>query len=271
MRRFFPHGDRAMIFQPRERSTWRLGTPSSSQRRVRARLTIEVLEDRTLLSTVSNIPVLVSGTYAPDHILVGDFSGQVRKVPLTAGTSIQTELAAYQNAPGVAYAEPDYYVHLTSLPNDPYFGQQWGLQNTGQPLIDPSFGLMGTAGADINAPAAWDITTGSAKIVVGEIDSGIDSTNPDLAPNIATNLGWNFVNNTSNTMDDFYDNAGGTDYYGHGTEVAGVIGAVGNNHIGVAGVNWNVQIAPMKVVDANGNGITLPKLSTGVSPRRYRS
>ena len=107
-------------------------------------------------------------------------------------------------------------------------------------------------------PPAWNITTGSRNVVVAVIDSGVDYTDPDLAANIWTNPhagqdgfagdlhGYNFVDDNGNPMDD----------YGHGTFVAGIIGAVGNNGLGVTGVNWNVTIMPLKFLDANGGGYT---------------
>ncbi len=118
----------------------------------------------------------------------------------------------------------------------------------------------------ISAPRAWDVTTGSRNVVVAVIDSGIDLSHPDLAANLWTNPGeipgngidderngfvddvhgWNFAANTSNVQDG----------YGHGTHVAGIIGAVGNNGVGVTGINWNVSIMPLKFQDDRGVGYT---------------
>jgi hypothetical protein len=146
----------------------------------------------------------------------------------------------------------------TALPNDPSFGQEWSLQNTGQ--------SGGTAGIDINAPRAWDITTGSRSVVVAIIDSGIDLTHPDLAANLWTNPGeiagngidddrngfvddihgWNFVDGNANVQDG----------YGHGTHVAGIIGAVGNDGIGVTGVAWRVSLMVLRVQNDSGAGST---------------
>ena len=112
------------------------------------------------------------------------------------------------------------------MPNDAQFSQQWALDNTGQ--------NGGTPGDDIDATQAWNITTGSRNVVVAVIDSGVDYTDPDLAANIWTNPnagqdgfsgdlhGYNFVSDNGNPMDD----------NGHGTFVAGEIGAVGNNGAG---------------------------------------
>ncbi len=173
-------------------------------------------------------------------------------------------LAALRKDPRVRFAEPDATYGIDALPNDPSFGQLWGLNNTGQTVKTST----GTADADIDAPEAWTTTTGSSSVVVAVIDSGVDWHHPDLAANIWTNPGescpgcandgidndgngyvddvhgWDFVNNDNDPMDD----------NGHGTHVAGTIGAVGNNGIGVAGVNWNVQIMPLKFIGANGQG-----------------
>ncbi|HEY2415839.1 MAG TPA: S8 family serine peptidase, partial [Pirellulaceae bacterium] len=175
---------------------------------------------------------------------------------LASGVSVDDALATYRARPDVLYAEPNYRIHTDAIPNDTQFGQLWGLNNTGQ--------SSGTADDDIDAAEAWNISTGSSTIVVGVIDSGVDYTHPDLAANIWTNPGeipgngidddgdgfiddvhgYNFVANNGNPMDDL----------GHGTHVSGTIGAIGNNGVGVAGVNWNVQIMAIKFLDSSGSG-----------------
>jgi thermitase len=90
-------------------------------------------------------------------------------------------------------------------------------------------------------PSAWGITTGVASATIAVIDSGADSTHPDLSSKLAA--GWNFVNGTSNTADD----------YGHGTAVAGVAAAATNNGIGIAGVSWNNMIMPLVALDSTGS------------------
>jgi hypothetical protein len=162
-------------------------------------------------------------------------------IDASAAQSPQDVQGALVQLPGYDYAEPNFILQVAdTFPNDPLFGLQDNLFNAGQ--------NGGTPGADIHAPKAWDITTGSRSIVVAEIDSGVDYNHPDLAANMWTNPadgshGYNFVNNTNNPLDD----------NGHGTHVAGIIGAQGDNGAGVAGVNWNVQIMALKAADAQGS------------------
>lgn len=159
----------------------------------------------------------------------------------------------------IAFAEPNYVlVQTETLPDDPQFPSFWNLENTGQ--------LGGTYDADIDAPEAWGLTTGAADAVIGLIDTGIDYSHPDLASNIWTNvgeipndgldndgngyiddfLGWDFVNGDNDPFDD----------NGHGTHVAGILAAAGNNSRGVTGVTWNSKIMPLKFLDSNGAGTT---------------
>lgn len=160
--------------------------------------------------------------------------------------------------PDVEYAEPDYLLYAAVRPNDTYFNNLWGLENTGQ--------FSGTPDADIDATEAWDTFTGDASLVVGVIDSGIDYTHPDLAANMWVNPveipnngrdddgngyiddihGINAITGTGNPMDD----------NGHGTHCAGTIGAVGNNNRGIAGVAWKVKLMGLKFLDSKGFGFT---------------
>lgn len=165
---------------------------------------------------------------------------------------------AYARLPEIEYAEPDYLRYATREPNDPQFPQQWPLKNTGQ--------TGGTAGADISAPAAWEITTGSSGVIVMVIDSGIDYNHPDLAANMWQNPGEIPGDGIDNDGDGWVDDVYGIDPRnndgdplddnGHGTHVAGTIGAVGNNAQGVSGVNWNVRLMACKFLGADGTGST---------------
>lgn len=172
------------------------------------------------------------------------------------GLSVEEALARYRGDADVEYAEPDYTVSVQQTPNDPKFDSQWGLNNTGQ------FG--GVPGADIDALSAWDHTTGADNVVVAVVDSGIDYQHPDLAANMWVNPGeipGNGIDDDNNGyVDDVYGintivpSGDPMDDHGHGTHVAGIIGAVGNNSIGVAGVAWDVRIMACKFIGNNGVG-----------------
>src|SRR5262245_34166054 len=115
--------------------------------------------------------------------MVGDLSGQVHQVQIEQGGSVEQALSAYAGRTDVSYAEPDYLVHVDVIPNDTYFPLEYGLNNTGQ-TINRS---VGVADADIDAPEAWNITTGSPTTVVAVIYTGIDYTHPDLYLNVWIN------------------------------------------------------------------------------------
>lgn len=166
------------------------------------------------------------------------------------------------NNPLVDVAEPNYIYKINKTPNDPMFGQLWGMSNAGQ---KDSEGHAGVAGVDIGVEKAWDIETGSEKMVVAVIDTGIDFNHPDLKDNLWTNEaeakgkpgvdddgngviddihGFNAITGNGNAMDD----------QGHGSHCAGTIGAKGNDGKGIVGVNWNVKLMAVKFLDANGFG-----------------
>jgi subtilisin family serine protease len=173
-----------------------------------------------------------------------------------AGVADVTGWAA--GSPLVSYVEPDFVIAPAAIPNDPSFGSLWGLNNSGQ--------SGGVVDADIDAPEAWDTTTGSRSVVIAVIDTGVDYTHRDLAANAWRNpgeiagdgldndgngfaddvFGWDFANRDANPMDD----------NGHGTHVAGTIGAVGGNGTGVVGVNWQVSIMALKFLSGTGSGST---------------
>jgi hypothetical protein len=169
-------------------------------------------------------------------------------LPLTL--EVSAALRYYRLRPEVEYAEPDYTVHLFETPNDPLFPQMWNLLNTGQG--------GGTPGDDVGATLAWNLATGDHNLIVATIDTGIDYTHPDLIPNLFHNAAdCNGVDDGSNgcygisavsyTSSVFDDN-------GHGTHVSGIIGAAGNNNLGVVGINWNVQLMSCKFLDSTGSG-----------------
>jgi subtilisin family serine protease len=179
-------------------------------------------------------------------------------VTLPPGTSVASALDLYKRDSAVQYVEPDYVVTADVLPSDLRFAEQWALHNTGQE--------GGTIDADIDAPEAWDITTGSSNVVIGVIDTGIDASHPDLAPNLFRNEIECAANGLDDDSNGFVDDCNGADTVnddgtpqddnGHGTHVAGTIGAVSDNSLGVAGVSPNVRIVSCKFLDASGRGNT---------------
>lgn len=168
-------------------------------------------------------------------------------------------MAAYRQAfPQAAAqkgtAERDYLVFPTLFPTDTSFAQLWGLHNTGQ--------TGGIADADIDAPEAWDITTGSREVLVGVIDTGVDRSHPDLLANMWTNPGEIPGNSIDDDSNGYVDDVHGWDFFsndnnptdeeGHGTHCAGTIGGVGNNVTGVTGVCWQVSIVGLRFLGPSG-------------------
>jgi subtilisin family serine protease/subtilisin-like proprotein convertase family protein len=199
--------------------------------------TLEVLEDRSLLSTG-----MVLGAATPDDILVQFRTSTPQALPgtslgtplslvpglydvrLTAGQTVAQALAAYRADPDVIAAQPDNVLNTASLPNDPKFSQQWSLRNTGQ--------QGGTPGADIHATRAWDVTTGTNSVVVAVMDSGIDYTNQDLYQNIWINQAEIPKSRLKNLVD-----------------------VDGDGYISFADLNNPINQGPGKITDLNHNGI----------------
>lgn len=182
-----------------------------------------------------------------------EFEGiHARLIELPSAAALVDSVRVLEAEPGVRYAEPNYIYRTTRAPNDPYYGPyQWGLNNMGQGA--------GTPGADISAEQAWNTTTGSRSIVVGVVDTGIDASHPDLSANLwSAPAGWNLFGCGPGTQgyDAVSNDCVPDDAHGHGTHVAGTIGASGNNGQGVTGVNWNVSIMPLKALDSSGSGTT---------------
>ncbi len=181
-------------------------------------------------------------------------------VELKPGVSVESAVKAYAKQPGVAYAQPNYVWQVAKTPNDSFFEDLWGLENTGQ--------AEGTPDADIDATEAWDAATGdtTGDVIVAVVDTGIDYTHPDLAANIWTNAAEipdNGIDDDANGyvddihgIDTVYNDSDPMDDYGHGTHCSGTIGAVGDNGEGVVGVNWTTKIMALKFLDAGGYGDT---------------
>jgi len=171
-------------------------------------------------------------------------------------------LSAFRNRGDVAYAEPNFVVRALDDPNDPMWPQLWGLRNVGQAVNGAAAGLPGS---DIHVSDAWNLSTGSTANVVAVVDTGIDYTHPDLAPNMwsapapftvtiggtditcpAGTHGFNAIELTCDPMDD----------HNHGSHVAGTIGAAGDNGIGVVGVNRIASLMGLKFLNSSGSGTT---------------
>ncbi len=197
--------------------------------------------------------------FAPGEILV-KLKGEekYKKIKVSPGSELK-ELEKYSKNKNVEFLSLNYIVNISSIPNDPEFLKLWGMDNIGQ--------TGGTPDADIDAPEAWDIQTGSGDVIVAVIDTGVDYNHPDLAANIWTNAGEIPGNGIDDDQNGFADDVHGIDTinddsdpmddHGHGTHVAGTIAAVGNNGIGVVGVigiNPNVKIMAVKFLGADGSG-----------------
>ena len=169
-------------------------------------------------------------------------------VELAGGDDVVEAARAFARQPEVRYAEPNYLFELDGVPNDPLIFEQAGLHDTGQSFGDldqvpPTF--MGSFDADIDAPEAWNITTGSSAVTVAIADSGTDYNHPDLAPNVVA--GFDFGADDADPMPE--PPPAGSD---HGTHVSGIAGAVGNNGIGGSGVSWQSKLMPLKVARTDG-------------------
>ncbi|MEK6968501.1 MAG: S8 family serine peptidase [Nanoarchaeota archaeon] len=183
-----------------------------------------------------------------------------------ARDELQKVIAKFKTDPNIEAAEPNHIVHTTLTPNDPYFNSTGSLSMSYPDL----WGMK-----KINAEAAWDQSTGSASIIVADIDTGVDRNHPDLVGNMWVNTeeipnngvdddnngyiddyyGWDYANDDNDPMDD----------HGHGTHTVGTIAAVGNNALGVVGVNWNAKIMALKFLSAGGSG----DLAAGIRALQY--
>ena len=189
------------------------------------------------------------------------------KLELDENQMLQEVVAAYNNSPDVEYAELNYIVSICKIPNDPHYPLQWPLNNTGQ--LYPASGRYnlppGTPDSDIDAPEAWNISTGSSTIIVAVIDTGVDYNHRDLHSNIWVNeaelngvggvdddengyiddiYGYDFINNDPNPIDD----------HGHGTHCSGIIAADADNALDIAGLCWDARIMALKFLGWNGSG-----------------
>ncbi|HEU4390099.1 MAG TPA: S8 family peptidase [Blastocatellia bacterium] len=220
------------------------------------RILIKLRSGEPVRQTIGDEILALRGTRAETTAVDGIAGPEI--VHLNSKISVAAAVARASSDPRVEYAEPDYYVYPTeTMPNDPLFNLEWGLKNDGSGFP------AGVSGADIGATRAWDLTTGNSEVVVAVSDGGIDLAHPDLSSNIWVNQGEIPGNGMDDDSDGFADdvngwnffddnNAVGPDpafgsFYGHGTHVAGTIGAIGNNGIGVAGIAWQVKLMSLKL------------------------
>ena len=180
-------------------------------------------------------------------------------LPDTSVVDLPVQAAAqrYEASPAVEYAEPNFLLFSARAPNDTHYPKLYGLNNTGQ--------TGGTEGADIDAPAAWEITQGNPDTLVAVIDTGVDINHSDLKGNIWVNEGEVPNNGKDDDGNGYVDDVNGWDFWNenntvydagdgdeHGTHVAGTIAAEGNNSAGVIGVNWRASIMPLKFLGPQG-------------------
>ena len=171
-------------------------------------------------------------------------------VAFPSGADRTVGLGRLRRKPRVLFTEPDETIRASAfVPNDPSFGSQYGLNNPND--------------VDLDAPQAWEVSTGSGTIVA-VLDTGIDTTHPDLASRLWVNPGEIPGNGRDDDRDGFVDDVNGWNFAegtndirddnGHGSHVSGIVAAAGNNGVGVIGVAWNARILPLKILDSQGNG-----------------
>ena len=221
--------------------TLRVERPAQRRRIARA-------ADRILLRFRADVPEV----YAEAVLRSYGFSA-IRQIPhigvysvrTSPGVSVPETLTVLRRNGDIEQARPDYRTRLAETPNDAYFlGYQYNLSNRGGILeISGDIRPQTTAGADIKAGPAWDVTQGDPEVVIAVIDSGVDMTHPELIGKVVS-TGRDFANADDDASDDHW----------HGTHTAGVAAADTDNGEGIAGVAWNCGILPVKVTGSNGEG-----------------
>ena len=178
---------------------------------------------------ISNAPTIKLGTSdLPPHL--AQYDNRTFKIEFETGT-VEEAVTRFKQLDFVKHAQPNFVYKPIAIPNDTAYPRQWTHQIS-------------------HAEDAWDVTTGSKSIVIAVLDSGVNYNHEDLKDNMWTGqvgggtvYGWDFYDNDSDPMEDI----DAVDTLGHGTMVSGIAGAIGNNSIGVAGVNWNVKIMAVRI------------------------
>lgn len=197
-------------------------------------------------------PTALAADYAPDSLIVGWRSGYASEVKLKSGETLSEALLFWRRQKNVIYTEPNYYFKQSLFTNDYLNSNQWYLKR-------------------IKAPQAWEMIHDAPDITVAVIDTGIQTTHLDLKDNLWINAGEKRDNNSDDDNNGYIDDYFGYDFVNrtgdpspkfkpgwtedgitHGTVVAGVLGASGNNTIGVSGVAWRVKIMALKALDDSG-------------------
>ncbi|MBC8479703.1 MAG: S8 family serine peptidase [FCB group bacterium] len=185
-------------------------------------------------------------SFVPLYIFYQDFTDlhytynlhQYYVIEFTERVSLESMIADLYTLEAVELVEPDYVVRANIVPNDQYYPEQWGHNNTGQ----AGSGNVGIPDCDTDTDDAWDITTGDSDIIVAILDTGINGNHSEFAGKMVP--GYDFVNNDNDGSDD----------NGHGTSCAGISAARGNNGSGIAGVSWESGLMPVKVLNSGGSG-----------------
>ncbi len=184
--------------------------------------------------------------------------GGLRLLAVREGETVDEAIARLMATGRYEFVHADTIRHVAAVPNDPSFARQWSLANNGS--------SNGLAGADIKATAAWDVRTDASSVIVAVIDSGVRLDHPDLAANLWRNPRETAGNGLDDDGNGYRDDVNGinaiagngnpADDHGHGSHVAGIIGAVAHNGTGIAGVAWRVQIMALKFLRSSGSGAT---------------